>query len=164
MAEMTVRELKARSRIGLISSLSPRDSLLIRTALQKLISAEKEIDIQPVTFCDDVTDTLCLIADGEVLAAIVFKTAAIADPLILDKDKDHAAVALEILWHSLQGLLLGRGASELFFGTPTEGDQGFRKMLERRGVVDRLDTDRVHFFRREIRPKRGSAPGGDDRG
>jgi len=44
MAEMTVRELKARSRIGLISSLSPRDSLLIRTALQKLISAEKEID------------------------------------------------------------------------------------------------------------------------
>ena len=161
---MTVRELKARSRIVLLSQLSTRDSLLVRTALQKLISAEKEIDIQPVTFCDDLTDTLCLFVDGEVHAAIVFKTAAIADPLILDKEKDHAVVALELLWQSLQGLLLGRGASELFFGTPTQGDQRFRKMIERRGVILRLDDDRVHFFRREIRPKRNSAPGGEDRG
>lgn len=166
MEKVTARELKARSRIVLMSQLSQRDSLLVRTALQKLIGAEAEkgTDIQPVTFCDEVTDTLCLMVDGDVHAAIVFKTAAIADPLILDKEKDHAIVALELLWQSLQGLLLGRGASELFFGTPTEGDQDFRKMLERRGVAERLDSDRVHFFRREIRPKRSSAPGGEARG
>jgi len=152
---VTIRELKAKSRVILLSQLPVLQRAETQVELARLAALQSEAFTQPDKWHGDGVDTLCLFVEGKLLGGLVLQRLTLADPLVLDVYGVHTplrAVLLELLVMHMQGILIGMGQSEFFFSTPLEGMADWKALLQRQGIAERLDSDRIQFFRRSIGP------------
>lgn len=143
---MTPSEVKAKSRVVLLSTLSPVARGSAIRYLTEIAKDNGSANVLPDEWCTESTDTLVLALEGRIVGGVVFKTAALVDPLVLAPDAPFRAILFEFLMYHMQGILLGRGATDYVFGAPSEGLDDWKRFLTRNGKAHRLSSDKVDFF------------------
>lgn len=146
----SLRALKAGCRVTLLSKLDKAAAAAMLAALEELACAREDVVIAPEAWIGENRDTLLLLSDGHLVAAVVLHKVAVCDPLIVGPAAS-AAVALDLLWPHLAGFLTGQGFDTYYFGVP-DSLSDYQAVLERDGFAENASKDRT-FYRKRLTPE-----------